>query len=253
MSLIAVFKDREVTPIRAIPFVTGGGMPPDMLASVLANTSLWSRLKDLTAYHIMTNGEHAPMLPKEWDIIEAELDILSSKLKAIEKNDQENFPKWYRESISILPARCFVWKDEFEITYKQTHSHELTIVNERFGDRELNFSPRVPDELINIVMEGFLIVDVDKNLNAPVIDSTERKAIGRRNQQLTTIFTIITTLGFDPLNIPSGGKSKIKEASLQQDQLFTSAGFDHAWKEGLSQEMFRLEDHNKYSNKKTGA
>ena len=67
MSIKININGREAIPVRAIPFVTGWSMSPDMVASTLAHTDLFTRLRGIAAYHLDSNGEPAPMLPKEWD------------------------------------------------------------------------------------------------------------------------------------------------------------------------------------------
>lgn len=155
MGAIVVIEGREAIPVRALPYVTGWMMSPDMVAKSLARTTFFDRLPGVKAYHLSTQGV-APMLPKEWDGIEADLEVLTAKLKAIETLDQENYPTWRRESVPLLPPACFIWRDEFESAFRVAYSDErLHLLEEREGDRELNFLPRIPAELVAVVMEGF--------------------------------------------------------------------------------------------------
>ena len=71
--------------------------------------------------------------------------------------------------------------------------------------------------------------------------------IGRREQQLEIILAVITALNFEPLQIPDGGKAKIKVICLTRPKFFTDAAFDHAWKEGVAKGLFKLENSDKYS------
>lgn len=244
MNLTAVIDGKEIIPVRAIPFVTGWIMSPDVVAKSLANTDKWmTRLKDIASYHLMADGEYAVMLPKEWDCIEAELQVLSEKLQSNEEIDQENYSQWRRESIPLLPASCFVWKDEFIPSFSMAYSpQKLILINERPGDRELNFSPRVPYELLDVVMDGFIQKENSQN------DDPNSEMIGRRAQQLEIILAVIAALGFEPMEIPDGGKAKIKNACLTRPRIFTSNGFDHAWKAGLEKNLFRLENADKYKS-----
>ncbi len=70
--------------------------------------------------------------------------------------------------------------------------------------------------------------------------------LGRRERQLEAILSIITTLHFKPLEIPDGGKAKIKSECLKDTSLFTDTGFGHAWKEGLRKNIFKLANAEKY-------
>lgn len=76
------------------------------------------------------------------------------------------------------------------------------------------------------------------------------ESAGRREQQIEMILAVIAALNFVPMQIPDGGKAKIKAACLTRPRFFTESGFDHAWKEGLSAGHFRLVNHVKYSPNK---
>lgn len=246
MSVIVIVDDREALPVRAIPFVTGWMMSPDVVAKALAKTDHWvTRLKNVAAFHLMPDGEYAPMLPKEWDGIESELEILSSKLKASEAFDQENYPEWRRQSISILPAGCFVWKDEFEHAFSEAYSpQKLTLMDERPGDRALNYAPRIAPELVGTVMEGFYA----DHAIAEVVGAVGPENLERRRLQHEVILAVIGALDYQAMAIPDGGKAKIKSILMNRPQLFTPSGFDHAWKAGVAAGLFRLLNHDKHAS-----
>lgn len=63
------------------------------------------------------------------------------------------------------------------------------------------------------------------------------------------ILEIITSLGYEKFKIPVGGKSAIKEKCLKNPKLFTPDTFDKAWQEGLNTQLFKMANHNLYSNK----
>jgi len=82
---------------------------------------------------------------------------LSSELSRNQFNHDEGYTLWIVESIKLMPAAFFVWKDNFETAFNAAYDRfSLNILNEREGDRELNFSPYVTQELQSIVMEGFV-------------------------------------------------------------------------------------------------
>lgn len=157
MRLEVVIDGREAIPIRAIPFVTGGKITPDLVASIFAHTDQWeSRLKGVAPYHLSGDAKYSPMLPKEWDGIELDFKLLLKRFKAAQKIDQEHHSIRERDSISMLPPASFVWKDDFEKAFQNAYSTQnYEILNERPGDRELNFSPYIPNDLQEAVMEGF--------------------------------------------------------------------------------------------------
>jgi hypothetical protein len=80
MNFVFGIGGREAIPVRSIPFVTGWSMSPDMIASALAHTDPVTKLRGIAAYHLAGNDEPAPMLPKEWDGEEAELQVRSNTL-----------------------------------------------------------------------------------------------------------------------------------------------------------------------------
>jgi len=157
MGIVVIIDGREAIPVRAIPFVAGWMISPDVVARTFAKTDHWiTRLEGVAAHYLSVEGKYSPMLAKEWDGIEADLQILSDKLKATEEVEQENYPVWRQQSILRLPASCFVWRDEFEEAFRRSYSTDrLILLDERPGDRELNFSPRISEELALAVMQGF--------------------------------------------------------------------------------------------------
>ena len=160
MNIIFSIKGREAIPVRAIPFVTGWSMSPEIVASSLAHKDPAPKLREIAAYHLLVDDEFAKVLPKEWDGVEAELQNLSDTLKAKEVVEFESYPTWRHESILLLPAGLFVWKDEFVAAFASVYAEKRRwIMNERPGDRELNFTPLIPQALQQAVVEGFSFVE----------------------------------------------------------------------------------------------
>lgn len=156
MSIIFVIKGREAIPVRAIPFVTGWTISPDMVASSLAHRDVIKKMREIAAYHLGGTDEPVPMLPKEWDGVIAELRTLSVTLKANEVIERASQPIWRRESIKLLPAGVFVWKDEFITAFSTVYADErMSMSDERLGDRQLNLTPWIPQALREAVVEGF--------------------------------------------------------------------------------------------------
>lgn len=157
MDVTTLIDGRKAIPIRAIPFVTGGKITADLVASIFAHTDQWeARLKGVTPYHLSGDDKYSPMWPKEWDGIETEFKLLLKRFKATQKIDQEHHLIRECDSIPVLPPACFVWKDDFEKAFQNAYSAQnYEILYERPGDRELSFSPYIPDDLQATVMEGF--------------------------------------------------------------------------------------------------
>ncbi len=89
---------------------------------------------------------------------------------------------------------------------------------------------------------------VKQPTEAPIDEllSTPPENIRKRTQQHEMILAIIAALEFDPLQVPNGGKAKIKAVCLTRPRFFTDASFDHAWKAGLSDDLFRMANHEKF-------
>lgn len=95
---------------------------------------------------------------------------------------------------------------------------------------------------------------------APAIDldaesSTVASDVSRREQQLALIELAIRALRYaDPLALPKGAKKAIRDECLKFKDLFTPAGFDHAWKIGASgagrTPRFALADRAMYADRK---
>lgn len=73
--------------------------------------------------------------------------------------------------------------------------------------------------------------------------------LSRREQQLEIILAVIYALNYQPLQIPTAGKTRIKTICLKLPRSFTPSGFGHAWKKGLSNGLFKLLDSDKFSGK----
>lgn len=84
------------------------------------------------------------------------------------------------------------------------------------------------------------------SLPANTISVESDELLKRRQQQLEVILAVIDALQFNPMAIPDGGKSKIKEICLKC-RSFTPSGFEHAWKAGVKAQLFRHENHEKFA------
>lgn len=187
MNVIFVIQGKEAIPIRALPFVTGWTMSPDVVSTTFAHVDSWRKnLRAMSVFHLKSDGSYSALLPKEWDGVMAELLSLSNMYQMDEKFEGGNYVAWRRDSIPILPPSCFVWRDEFEAAFNADYSkYKYSIVDEREGDRELNFSPLVPERLESSVMQGFefpkdskVIVPSDKFLSTIERESLFKLVIG---------------------------------------------------------------------------
>lgn len=170
---------RAAIPVRAIPFITGWMMSPDMVAASLARTDTTQKLISLSAYQVQNDGHVSVILPKEWDCVEASLKILSDKLSANEDIEDGSYPEWRIQSIPQLPPGVFVWKDEFEASFSHAYSkYQRILLDEREGDRDLNFTPMIPTGLQDLVSEGF-VSQIEPDTSEKM-DSTDRSYYSER-------------------------------------------------------------------------
>ncbi|MCM8641182.1 hypothetical protein, partial [Accumulibacter sp.] len=114
MNVVVLINDREAIPVRAIPFVTGWWMSPDVVASSLAYNDSLKSFVGIRACHLVDGSRCAEILPKEWDGVEDRLKGLESRLKGMSDDRALTRPIWLAESVPLLPAGTFLWKDEFE-------------------------------------------------------------------------------------------------------------------------------------------
>lgn len=153
---------RGILPVRLIPFVTGFNVGPHSLAKLLAHKQglAWPvfRPEDkLFAYQLDFQGKAARLLPKEWDSFVADMEILEKRLKTQERFEDEKYPAWRCEAVKLLPARVFVWREEFEAVFQASFNRNMLAYagRERAGSRELNFAPYIPPNFRTVVWEGF--------------------------------------------------------------------------------------------------
>ncbi len=114
MDVVVLINGREAIPVRAIPYVTGRWMSPDVVARSLAYTDSISRFEGIDAYQLLADGGYSQVLPGDWDVVDDLLQGLDSSLKAMSDDRKLTRPIWLTESTKQLPAGVFLWRDEFE-------------------------------------------------------------------------------------------------------------------------------------------
>jgi hypothetical protein len=156
-SLVVKVGDRDALPVRAIPYVTGWSISPDVVAKQFARkpSGGFEQLEHTDTYH-RPGGRVVKLLPKEWDAHVTALEGLEAELKGKFPNDDEGYAAWVSRSVAKLPAGVFVWLDEFTADWRRDFGPErLSFIRERPGDRDLNLSPYLENETLNMVLEGF--------------------------------------------------------------------------------------------------
>lgn len=157
MKLTVTIDGREALPVRAIPYVSGWNMSPDMVAEGLAHTDRSKRLNNVLSFRIV-DGAIVAVKPMHWDNVVVALNGLDDKLPT----GKAGYSEWRNEAPKLLPAGVFVWLDAFAIAYGKAFSAENWVCDDREGERELDLVPMIdPTTQLN-VMEGFDNVDLLK-------------------------------------------------------------------------------------------
>lgn len=157
-SLVVSVAGRDALPVRALPYVTGWLISPDIVASNFARseTGASELLKSTDSYHLV--GERVvKLLPKEWDRYVVALRALSAELHEQFADYDQGYAAWRRSSVAKLPAGAFVWLDEFVADFTEDYSPgRRAIAGEREGDREVNLSPYLEPEVLEMALAGWL-------------------------------------------------------------------------------------------------
>lgn len=156
-SLVIKVLERDALPVRAIPYVSGWTLSPDVVAQCFAKVAPegFEKLEHTDSFHLV-DGEAVKLLPKEWDRYVAALEGLEAQLREQYTSDERGYAAWVSHSVSKLPAGVFVWLEDFVTDFQRDYDPErLTVLRERGGDRALNFAPFLDGQALGVVLEGF--------------------------------------------------------------------------------------------------
>lgn len=158
--VVVMVDGRAALPVRAIPYITGWGLPPDEIAKNLARkTDAFARMQHTVAFHLVGNTP-VKMQPVEWDAFAVKLDAFAAELRARlpddEPADQRGYAEWRQKAVGLLPAGVFVWFDEYERDHRRDFSVDtVSFTDERGGERALNLAPYMDAATLATVLEGF--------------------------------------------------------------------------------------------------
>lgn len=148
---------REALPVRAIPYVTGWQMSPDVVARSMAKVEspppFPALLQGLSAYHL-PDDTPVEVMPREWDATVATLEGYEVELKQQHPDDAIGYAVWRKDSAEKLPAGAFVWLDEFARECTADRSRALK-GKQRRGDDELILAPMLNEATRAMVRVGF--------------------------------------------------------------------------------------------------
>jgi len=153
VSLIDHGKPREAIPVRAIPLLTDQFISADLISMALAGADCSFR-PGLTAY-IESEGDALQIPEADWFLILEQLQALDASLPYGAAGKYE----WRHRSIAEIPAKAFVWADEFSEAYRSAFNNTLHLESSEGellrSDGELRTPVVVPGELQWIAFEGF--------------------------------------------------------------------------------------------------
>jgi hypothetical protein len=277
MNVIILIPDngrpREAVPVRAVPWVTGWSVSPDRLCIDLArdHEDFEPKLKGAVAYHL--DRGNPVVLAKEWDFVRSALRALEEELDAEGAARNTSYQAWRHRSTLALPSAVFMWADELRAAFESGYGSRYcwTILNEREGDRELNFCPMLPDDLRSSVMEGFGLTpsraqELQPSADSPPPQGTsenddvaaevetnwrENPKLLKSEKQDRAVMASIQTKGWNPLAVPDGEKGTIKAlCELEYPELFSAGtAFETTWKRGLKASSWRMQSHASYAKR----
>jgi len=118
MHVVVLVNGREAIPVRAIPLVAPVPYGVRYLVEGLMCCDRSNAMHGLTAYQWSPGAKHPLAVPPtQWMQVDSRLRALKASLERQESTEllscEEGEDRYNRESISILPAGVFVWKDDF--------------------------------------------------------------------------------------------------------------------------------------------
>ena len=118
--ILPTIDGRECVPVRLLPFMTcWRPLSPDVVARLLSRRDEWHQWS-ISSFNLSPNGQHDELQPRAWNTIDDDLTVLSRNLKAQEDFEFQKYPQWRHDSLALLPAAVFVWRDELVAEYARS-------------------------------------------------------------------------------------------------------------------------------------
>ena len=165
MQVTIEINGRQALPVRAIPLLTYWEvLSPDVCANAFAGDECTAQhLEGLPTYRLDDKGEPQPVSALEWANYHVRaLDACSTRIKSTQSDHEVGYQQWRSESLGLLPAGVFVWRDEFESAFLLEYGPESMRARFAGADYEqdrhrLNFDPQYGprNDWKTLVMEGF--------------------------------------------------------------------------------------------------
>lgn len=152
--LTVSIRDREVLPVRAIPYVTGGQrFSPDVIARRFAECDPFDRKWTLKAYSIL-GDVGMEVYRSEWDEVVTQVDSFEIEQKNRWYSNIAAYAVWRNGAAAALPAGWFVYLNEFEKAV-QADLEDVIFYGGAPNNGRLILSPVIDLSTREMVMEGF--------------------------------------------------------------------------------------------------
>ena len=164
LNVIVTIEGKEAIPVRAIPLLTDWEiLSPDVCARIFSGDDTLQYFKGMSAHRLNPDGGHQVMEQREWaNWIARKLRACSERIKAAQASHESGHQQWRQESLALLPAGAFVWREAFEAAHKREYgpnSKRARFNRDTFNPTacELNYDPQHGpcENWRELVMEGF--------------------------------------------------------------------------------------------------
>lgn len=168
MSVIVMIEGREAIPVRAIPLLTyWETMSSDALVMALAGDEHFYHFEGLQAFRLRDRRVIAIPATYWENVALTKLEALSDRIGAVEVSHKAGLDEWRSESLKVLPAGVFVWRDDFEPLHCARYRDSMTFfkhleTGEVMGPEEQERRTQLDFDPLNIgmgeeriIMEGF--------------------------------------------------------------------------------------------------
>ena len=164
MNVIVTIEGKEAIPVRAIPLLTDWEvLSPDVCARIFSGGDTLQYFEGMSAHRLNPDGGHQVMEQREWaNWIARKLRACSERIEAAQALNESGYQQWQQESLALLPAGAFVWREAFEAAHKREYgpnSKRARVNHDTFNptDCELNYDPQHGpcENWRELVMEGF--------------------------------------------------------------------------------------------------
>lgn len=164
MNVIVTIEGKEAIPVRAIPLLTDWEiLSPDVCARIFSGDDTLEYFEGMSAHRLNPDGGYQVMEQREWaNWIARKLRACRERIKAAQASHESGYQQWRQESLALLPAGAFVWREAFEAAHALEYgpnSMRARFNRDTFNPAacELNYDPKHGpcENWRELVMDGF--------------------------------------------------------------------------------------------------